>query len=224
MKKNINPNLSSTEEVLLAASRLSTDLIKEFTEWDLTVEAWKLNKNRWGLQGHEDYPDHKRVMNEVMAKGTQKIVGRGWIERTRPNHYKITQLGLVKSKSLLGINQSEKRNVNLYEAISIYVRNPVFESYFINKNLPENWLDVAAFLKLNKYDAQTLEKILNYLKNIIEESLNYLKENNVSALIRGSSSQNKPITKERIIELSNFIQLIEEKFKSQFDAIRQSRK
>lgn len=224
MKKNIKENLSSTEEVLLAATRLSTESLKEFTEWDLTIEAWKLNKNRWGLQGHEEYPDHKRVMNEVMAAGTQKIVGRGWIERTRPNHYKVTQLGLAKAKSLLDVSQSEKRNINLYDAISIYVKNPTFELYFINKILPENWLDVAAFLKLNKYDPQTLEKILNYIRSAIKESLNYLKENKVNALIRGKSTQNPPITKERIIELNKFIELLEEKFKAQFDAIRQSKR
>ncbi|MBM3232387.1 hypothetical protein FJZ21_03365 [Candidatus Pacearchaeota archaeon] len=221
---SIKSGLSSTEEVLLAAFRLSTDSLREFTEWDLTVESWKLNKNRWGLQGHEEYPDHKRVMNEVMARGTQKIVSRGWIERTRPNHYKITQLGLVKAKSLLDISQSEKRNVNLYEAISVYVKNPIFESYFSNKSLPENWLDVASFLKLNKYDIETLNKILNYINNIIRESLNYLEENKIGALIRGKSSQNKPITKERIIELEKFIKAVEEKFKSQFDAIRQNKK
>ncbi len=221
---NIKTSLSSTEEVLLAAFRLSTDSLKEFTEWDLTVEAWKLNKNRWGLQGHEEYPDHKRVMNEVMARGTQKIVSKGWIERTRPNHYKITQLGLVKAKSLLDISQSEKRNVNLYEAISVYVKNPIFETYFLNKSLPDNWLDVASFLKLNKYDFGTLNKILNYINNIVEESLNYLKENNAESLIRGKSSQNKPITKERIIELRTFIKILEEKFKSQFDAIRHNKR
>ncbi len=224
MKKNIKEGLSSTEEVLLAATRLSTESLNEFTEWDLTVEAWKLNKNRWGLKGHEEYPDHKRVMNEVMAAGTQKIVGRGWIERTRPNHYKVTQLGLAKAKSLLDVSQSEKRNVNLYEAIKVYVKNSTFESYFINKSLPDNWLDVAAFLKLNKYDAQTLGKILNYIRNTINESLNYMKENKVDALIRGKSANTPPITKERIIELSKFIELIEEKFKPQFDAIRQSKK
>jgi len=224
VKMNTKEELSATEEVLLAAARLSTDSLKEFTEWDLTVEAWKLNKNRWGLQGYEEYPDHKRVMNEVMAAGTQKVVGKGWIERTRPNHYKITHLGLARAKSLLDVSQSEKRNVNLYDAISVYVKNQVFELYFNNKNLPDNWLDVAAFLKINKYDAQTLDRILIYIKNIVEDSLSYLKENKVDALIRGKSPQNPPITKEKIMELSKFIGLIEEKFKSQFDAIRHNKK
>ena len=102
--KNDNKNLTAAEEVLLAAVNLTKNTKKEFTEWELTVWAWKLNQNRWGLRGFEDkYPDHKRVMNEVMAAGTQKIVCRGWLERVKPNYYRLTDAGLAKAASLSNI-------------------------------------------------------------------------------------------------------------------------
>jgi hypothetical protein len=219
MKKQISPGPNSTDEVLMAAFRLSRESRKEFTEWDLTIETWKLNRNRWGLKGHEEYPDHKRVMNEVMAKGGQKVMGKGWIERTRPNYYKITLLGLAKVKSLKNLDpKSQKRNVFLYDLIFPYAFDPVFERFLGNPDEPKSWLDVAAFLRLNKYDYETLRNQLTKIESAIEETLASIKENKEDSLIR--DDRNKPLIRERVLKLKEFLEIIQIRFKSQFEAIR----
>src|SRR3989344_6693578 len=116
-------NLTAAEEVLLAASNLVKKTKKnEFTEWDLTVNTWQVNKNRWGLRGYElQYPDHKRVMNEIMAKGTQKVLGKGWLKRIRPNFYNVTSSGFAKAESLSGIEMNTTaKTLHEYNAIEPY--------------------------------------------------------------------------------------------------------
>lgn len=219
-----NFRLTSTEEVLLAANRLSGDEKKEFKEWDLTVETWKLNKNRWGLKGYEEkYPDHKRVMNEIMARGLQKIIGRGWLERTKPNYYRITPLGLAKAKSIIEPNlTSQKKNIDLYDSIYPYISNSTFENYLKDPQEPKNWLDAAAFLKLNKYDFYTLEKRLNEIKNSIDDSIFWLNKNKEVILSRGESKS--PITKDKLLKLKHFLSVLEKRFIKQFEAIRSKKK
>lgn len=223
MKSNVL-DLTAAEEVLLAAIKLTKEGKKEFTEWDLTIETWSLNKNRWGLRGHEDsYPDHKRVMNEVMAGGTQKVIGKGWLERIRPNYYKITSVGLAKAESLSmkGV-KSNARSLYEYDAINPYVNNKIFEKYCKDPSEPKTWLGAAAFLGLKKYDPDSLDRKLKNIKDSIKTALNWLEENNQRVLSRSDSA--KPITKEKLKKLGEFLEVLEERFKAQFDAIRAKRK
>ena len=48
-----------------------------------------------GCRGYEElYPDHKRVMMEIM--GTTKKenpIRKGWLQKVRPNTYRLTDLG-----------------------------------------------------------------------------------------------------------------------------------
>lgn len=74
-------------EVLLTAARR---LPAEFTEWDLSVAAWKIDPKRFGMRGHDDHPDHKRAVCEVI-----KMISKPdrLIERVRPAVYRLTPNG-----------------------------------------------------------------------------------------------------------------------------------
>src|SRR2546430_3312730 len=93
---------TAAQEILLAAAGLSSSSVGEFSEWDLTVATWKRNKNKFGCRGYEDvYPDHKRVMIEIMAKNKRdNPLRQGWLEKTRANHYRITPLGKTETARL----------------------------------------------------------------------------------------------------------------------------
>lgn len=50
-----------------------------FTVEDLTVAAWKLDREKLGLSGYRDlYPDHNRVASTVWGK--KGLVGKGLLE------------------------------------------------------------------------------------------------------------------------------------------------
>ena len=86
--------LTASETVLLAAADLTAVGNQEFSEWDLTVAAWALDRLRFGLRGYaQTHPDHKRVMMEIMGKKASSPVQQKYLEKTRPNHYRLTPLG-----------------------------------------------------------------------------------------------------------------------------------
>lgn len=213
-------DLTAAEEILLAAANLTKNTTNEFNEWDLTVKTWELNKQRWGLKGYEDsYPNHKRVMNEVMAKGTQKTVGRGWLERTRPNHYRLTYLGLATASSMSGVKPtSEAKNMNVYEALRPYIFSTIFKSYCKDPNEPKTWLGVTAFLKLTDHSPDTLEKSLKYLTTSIDAALVFIDQTNSKVLRRDDAAS--PISKEQLLKLKEFLSVLDQRFKLQFEAIR----
>ena len=217
-------DLTAAEEVLLAAAKLQEKCKKEFTEWALTVETWSLNKVRWGLQGYEEkYPNHKRVMNEVMAGGTQKVVGRGWLQKVRPNYYKVTPAGFAKAESLGGIKLKKTfRNVHQYDALSPYINSNIFIRYCKDPSEPKTWLGSAAFLGLSKHEPEVLERKISNIKASISESRKWMKENNKKIISRSDST--RPITEEILNKLEEFLKVLEERFKAQFDAIRARKK
>lgn len=218
--------LTASEEVLMAAVRLSEKKNNEFNEWDLTIEAWIINKNKWGLKGHEKkYPDHKRVMNEIMARGDQKVIGKGWIKRIRPNYYSVTPLGFARAQSLSKKQiTSAPRGVYEYESISPYVNSEVFKKYCKDPKEPRTWLGAAAFLKLEKYTSDSLEKKLKYIRDSIDAALDWLKKNKTDLILRSDSHSSKPISKNQLVKLKEFLSIIEERFETQLDAIRSKKK
>src|SRR3954465_3564824 len=97
---------TAAEEILLAADDLATERKHEFTEWQLTVAAWKRDQNRFGLRGYEgEHPDHKRGMSEIMGKTKRdNPLRRGFIVKVRPNYYAMTPLGAAEASKLRGIS------------------------------------------------------------------------------------------------------------------------
>lgn len=213
-------DLTAAEEVLLAASRLAKRRTKEFSEWDLTVETWKLNKNRWGLRGYEhNYPDHKRVMNEIMSKKTENILGKGWLTRTRPNRYRITATGLAKAATL-GTRQvdTRPRAVFLYEAVKDFALHPVFRSYLKSPEEPRSWIGAAAFLSLSKNDPDILTRQLKNIDAGITDALAWMHETGTDSIRRGDAGQS--ITREELLKLREFVGILEKRFAVQLNAIR----
>lgn len=213
--------MSARQEVLLAAAELAgykTDV--EFTEWALTVKAWELNHHRWGLPGFEDrFPDHKRVMNELMAAGTERIVGRGWLDRPRPNHYLLTASGLAQALTLKPSNRTDaSRDRAIYDAVSPFAFHRVFEAYLGNDAEPKTWLGASSFLGLSRNDPQLLERRLAAQRSAINSAMEFMKANGVDPLRRGDSGRS--LSMERLERLDKFVQVLETRFQREFAAIR----
>lgn len=95
------PTRAAAEVVLLAAADLTAAGTPVFSEWDLTVAAWSLDRRRFGLRGFEtSYPDHKRVYAEIVAGKRTSLTARRLLEKTRPNHYRLTAAGRAAAARL----------------------------------------------------------------------------------------------------------------------------
>ena len=92
---------TAADIVLLAAADLSAAGNTEFTEWDLAVAAWSLDRTRFGMRGYEQiYPDHKRVYMEIVGGKPSSPVRLSYVEKLRPNTYRITPLGWAAADRL----------------------------------------------------------------------------------------------------------------------------
>lgn len=218
--------LNSSEEILLAAADLYNEGIQEFSEWDLSVYAWKRNKNKFGCRGYEDhYPDHKRVMSEIMGKTKpSNPLRKGWLEKTRVNHYKITKLGLAEAdrikSQLSGVKSNRKSTADIYDAVRPYITHNVFEAYLNDKQEPKTWLGGAAFLGINSYDPTTLNDKITHAESAVLTAIRWLDENSVDDLKRGPAGGGKAFTRNTLEILFGFIKEIQDRFSNQINAIR----
>src|SRR5436309_10713138 len=93
--------LTAAQVIILAAEDLTAAGATEFTEWDLTVAAWIRDRTRFGSRGYDQkHPDHKRVMMEIMGQKPQNPLALGFMEKIRPNTYRLTPLGRAVANRL----------------------------------------------------------------------------------------------------------------------------
>lgn len=73
----------------------------EFTEFQLTVQAWFRDRMRFGMRGYEHlYPDHKRAYSELISTKPGSPIYKGYMRKTRPNAYKLTPEGVKVATAL----------------------------------------------------------------------------------------------------------------------------
>ena len=144
--------LTASETVLLAAADLAAAGRHEFSEWDLTVAAWALDRLRFGLRGYaQSHPDHKRVMMEIMGQKTSNPVQQKFMEKIRPNFYRLTPLGKATAarirsgvaeppaaKPVAAAKEAPKPVTvkGLYESAAAYVNRPEFRRWEDNPEEP----------------------------------------------------------------------------------------
>ena len=229
MPRRSNERLTAAQEILLGAADLNEAGRREFTEWDLTVATWKRDPNRFGCRGYEDrYPDHKRVMMEIMGNKKDNPVRLGRIVKTRPNHYRITDLGrseadrLINTKdTTLGSNRSPQP---IYNAVAPFYQNAVFRKFCKDPEEPRMWLGAASFLSLKRNDAQHLDDQLKVARSSIENALEWLDETGTDAFRSGTSGGQEAISRDSLSHLKEFIDVLEKRFTRQIEAIRRTKR
>lgn len=222
--------LTAAQEILMGAGDLDRGGKQEFSEWDLTVATWKRNPNRFGARGYEDrYPDHKRVMMEIM--GTTKKdnpIRRGWIERSRPNHYRMTDIGRAEVDHLGDTKattvKSHRSPQPIYDAVAPLYRQAIFRKYVKDPEEPRMWVGAASFLGLTSNDAQHVEDRRRATRTAIENALAWLDETKSNDFRRGVSAGGEAISKTDLLKLKEFLDVIEQRFANQIEAIRKTKR
>lgn len=230
MARGTTSSLTAAQEILFGAYDLDQSGRGEFSEWDLTVATWQRNPNRFGCRGYEaKYPDHKRVMMEIM--GTTKKdnpIRRGWIEKVRPNTYRLTKLGLTEverlNQSRNTDHQSTRSPQAIYEAVAPLYRNSVFRKHSRDPDEPRMWLGAASFLQLTKSDPQHLEDRLRATEAAIQNAMDWLDENGADHIQRGVSGGSEAISRNSLLQLKSFYETILDRFSGQIEAVKRSRR
>jgi len=212
--------LTASETVLLAAADLTAAGKQEFSEWDLTVAAWALDRLRFGLRGYaQSYPDHKRVMMEIMGQKASNPVQQKYMEKIRPNIYRLTPLGkAVAARIRAGDSVPEKPAAKpaakpvpvtvkeMYEVVAAYVNRPEFRRWEDNPEEPRDWTGAASFLGLSGKDARVdPTERLEEIRNVIQDAIDWCKVQEAPFLTRGSSHGGAPI---HVRDLANMLDFL----------------
>ena len=104
------PKYTAVQTILLAAEDLTKAGQLEFSEFELTVAAWNRDQMKFGLRGFsQKYPDHKRVMMEIMGQKPNSPVFKKLLEKIRPNYYRLTPLGKTTATRLRTGGETETK-------------------------------------------------------------------------------------------------------------------
>lgn len=120
----------AADTILLAALDCG---LGEFTEWDLTIAAWKLDPQTFGMRGHLEHPDHKRVYMEITGRRPQNPIYADLMERVRANTYRLTPLGIA---TVDGLKNGES-NV-LYNLVDLHLSWPIFRRWLNDPDEPRS--------------------------------------------------------------------------------------
>jgi hypothetical protein len=138
--------LTAAQVIILAAEDITSAGATEFTEWDLTVAAWGRDRTRFGLRGYDQkHPDHKRVMMEIMGQKPQNPLALGFMEKIRPNIYRLTPLGRAVATRLRSSDpsQSNDEQADFYRLAADLTSHPALVQWRSDPDQPHFWLRVA---------------------------------------------------------------------------------
>lgn len=217
------PNLTAAQEILRAAATLDSER-ESFSEWDLTVAVWHRNPNRFGCRGYEaQYPDHKRVMKEIMSSSPGNPIRKGWLERIGPNSYRITNLGRAEAERQIQRSEGNLAAASpqsIYDAVMPFYRSSVFRNHLRDQEEPRLWLGAASFLQLARPDPQHLNDKLVTARAAIDGALGWLDQHEKDKITRGVTGGGEAIHRDSLIRLKAFLDLLETRFANQIQAIR----
>jgi len=215
---------TAAQEILLAAVDLTDAGKAAFSEWDLTVAAWKRNKNRFGCREYEDdYPDHKRVMMEIMGQTKRdNPIRRQFIKKVRPNYYELTPLGRAEAERLTRLGSPEEASRSpgpVFTAVLPYANDRSFRAWLQDPEEPRTWLGASAFFGLQRYDANHLNDRVRAALTAVTGALAWCSQNERDVLTRGTHGGGS-ITKAELQKLREFIDMLQKRFEAQIAAIR----
>jgi hypothetical protein len=220
---------TASELVLLAASDLTAAGNQEFSEWDLTVAAWSIDRFRFGLRGYaQSYPDHKRVMMEIMGQKPSSPVQQKYLEKLRPNFYRLTPLGRAAAQRLRGGGNATSLPEptatakpvtvkELYETAAVYVNRPEFKRWRDNPEEPKSWDGAAAFLGILKGDKVDANERLDEVRDAIKDAMDWCKVQEAAFLTRGSGQGGTAIHVRDLAEMLDFLQALVYRFPENLD-------
>jgi hypothetical protein len=86
------------------------------------------------------------------------------------------------------------------------------------------WLGAASFLGLTSNDAQHLEDRRKATRTAIENAFAWLDETGANSFRRGVSGGDEAISKDSLLKLAEFLDVIEGRFANQIDAIKRTKR
>lgn len=212
--------LTAAQVILLAGDDLTAAGTREFSEWELTVAAWRRDPGRFGLRGFEQkYPDHKRVMTEIMGSKPSSPIQLRHMEKVRPNFYRVTALGRSEAARLRAGGPTKTiREKDPHTSLAPYINHPAFARWRNDPEQPRHWEDVAQFLtSAPGAPADDVPAQLDYVRRAIRTGLDFCQTKEVVKLEPRGRDGGSSIHVSDIAELSDFLLALQYRFPEEME-------
>lgn len=213
-----SPRLTAAQVILLAGDDLMANGAREFTEWDLTVSSWTRDRTRFGLRGYDQkHPDHKRVMMEIMGHKPQNPMTLNFMEKVRPNTYRLTPLGRAEAARLRSGGAARaplapSLQSDLYRTTSMILTHPIFNAWKNDPDQPRKWADATTFLSLGGDANAEPAACMTNLRQAARAALDWCMSNKVDYITPQVRSASEPIHISEISAITDFLRALEYRF------------
>ncbi len=207
--------LTAAQVIILAAEDITSAGASEFTEWDLTVAAWARDRTRFGLRGYDQkHPDHKRVMMEIMGQKPQNPLALGFMEKIRPNVYRLTPLGRAVANRLRnsGPSTASDEQSDMYRLASDLTTHAALMAWRRDPDQPKYWADAATFLGRGGDVRRDAYKCLSALRRQTRSAIDWCMVHDVHYLVPATRAGGEPLSTQALTEIMDFLQVLEYRF------------
>src|SRR5690606_27326192 len=143
------------------------------------------------------------------------------------NRYSITPLGLAEAERVnlqfSTTGESSRSPQQVYAAVEPFVFHRVFLDHCRDPNEPRTWLGASAFLALTQNSGVALDDRLRAVRGSVAQALSWLEEHQQESLRSGPVGGKRTITRTALVQLSDFLDILDERFKAQMAALRKRR-
>jgi len=146
-----------TEKLTLVLASMHEQGSREIHESDLTVAAWNMFPDTFGLGGYEnDHPNHKSVCNAYMTSkdSTTCVIGKGYMIRTRPKYYGITtacvdRANELNNRSTPSVDDTLTIHQEEIDKLRRAYLSTGMKHYSSNNEISPDWNTCVAFLEIH---------------------------------------------------------------------------
>jgi hypothetical protein len=143
-------------------------------------------------------------------------------------HASITDIGRAAANELLERNvepeKSQRSAQPIYDAVSPLYRNPVFRKYCGDPEEPRMWLGAASFLGLTSNEPQHVEDRRRAVRTAINHALTWLSTTKSDTIRSGVTGGEQGISKQSLLKLQEFLDVIEKRYERQIAAIQKTKR
>ena len=211
--------LTLAEKVLLAAVECAEgSLAKTFTAEMLAVQAWKMDRNAFGLRGFEnDYPDSNKIFKSIDSKGG--LVVKALISKVGDRTFGLTPAGLARAAILQPPEDDlRKPDRGLAAEINKMISHPAFRDWLADSKKPTKFYDAGHFWGIAAgTPPRVIRDRLNHVDATLVVALNYLDKNKTDTLW---GEREQPVAERRDIQRClEFNATLKERFKQELELL-----
>jgi len=180
----VTESLTLAEKVLLAAVECANGAVgATFTAEELAVQAWKMDRNAFGLRKFEnDHPDSNKIFKSIDSKGG--LVAKALITKVGDRTFALTAAGLAKAALLRAPKDDlRKPERGLAAEINNIISHPVFREWLVDPKKPNKFYEAGHFWGIAPgTPSRVIRERVNRVDVTLSAALEYLDKNDTNTL------------------------------------------